>query len=40
MNGCDEVERTVPQSPDRDQLLEFIRTSQRGIIKPYASNRE
>ena len=40
MNGCDEVERTVPQSPDRDQLLEFIRTSQRGIIKPYASSRE
>ena len=40
MNGCDEVERTVPQSPDRDQLLEFIRTSKRGIIKPYASSRE
>ncbi len=35
LNGCDEVERTVPQSPERDQLLEFIRTSQRGIIKPY-----
>ena len=34
--GCEEVERSVPQSEDRDRLLEFIRTSQRGIIKPYA----
>lgn len=35
--GCEEVERKVPQSPERDLLLEFIRTSKRGIIKPYAS---
>ncbi len=35
-SGCEEVERSVPQSEDRDRLLEFIRTSQRGIIKPYA----
>ncbi len=35
-NGCDEVERSVPQSPERDELLQFIRTSERGIIKPYA----
>ena len=27
----------VPQSPERDTLLEFIRTSKRGIIKPYES---
>ena len=39
LNGCDEVERSVPQSPERDGLLEFIRTSKRGIIKPYASGR-
>ncbi len=37
-NGCDEVERSVPQSPERDELLHFIRTSQRGIIKPYAGD--
>lgn len=38
MNGCDEVEKQVPQSPERDYLVEFIRSSKRGIIKPYASN--
>ena len=37
LNGCDEVEKQVPQSPERDTLLEFIRTSKRGIIKPYES---
>ncbi len=37
LNGCDEVERSVPQSPERDKLLEFIRTSKRGIIKPYTT---
>ncbi|MDE6779461.1 MAG: acyl-ACP--UDP-N-acetylglucosamine O-acyltransferase [Alistipes sp.] len=36
-NGCDEAERAVPQSEDRDALLTFIRSSQRGIIKPYAA---
>ena len=38
MNGCDEVEKQVPQRPERDYLVEFIRSSKRGIIKPYASN--
>lgn len=37
MTGCDEVERQVPQSPERDSLLAFIRSSKRGIIKPYES---
>ncbi len=38
-SGCEEVERSVPQSEDRDRLLEFIRTSQRGIIalRPHAA---
>lgn len=40
MNGCDEVEKQVPQSPERDQLIDFIRTSQRGIIRPYAITKE
>ncbi len=35
-SGCDKVEAEIPQSPERDQLLEFIRSSKRGIIKPYA----
>ena len=37
LNGCDEVEKQIPQSPERDALIEFIRTSKRGIIKPYES---
>ncbi len=36
MNGCDEVEKQVEQSKDRDYLVEFIRTSKRGVIKPFA----
>ena len=39
LNGCDEVEQQVPQSRERDLLVEFIRTSKRGIIKPYESKR-
>ncbi|MFR9503284.1 MAG: acyl-ACP--UDP-N-acetylglucosamine O-acyltransferase [Rikenellaceae bacterium] len=35
MNGCDEVEKQIEQSVDRDHLLEFIRSSKRGIIKPF-----
>lgn len=38
--GCEEVERQIPQSDDRDALLQFIRSSQRGIIKPYAADAE
>lgn len=34
------VERQIPQSDDRDALLQFIRSSQRGIIKPYAADAE
>ena len=37
----DEVERIVPQSDERDSLVRFIRTSKRGVIKPYETrNRE
>lgn len=36
LNGCDEVERQVSQSSERDYLVRFIRQSKRGIIKPYA----
>ena len=39
MNGCDEVERQVPQSAERDRLVAFVRTSKRGVIKPYASRQ-
>ena len=40
MHACDEVENRVPQSAERDALVGFIRSSQRGIIKPFASSQE
>lgn len=39
LNGCEEVERRVPQSDERDRLVGFIRDSKRGVIKPYESKR-
>ncbi len=33
--ACDLAEAQVAQSPERDAVLEFIRSSKRGIIKPY-----
>ncbi len=32
------VEREVPASPERDYIVEFIRTSERGIIKGYGGS--
>ena len=40
LNGCEEVEKQIPQSPERDRLIRFIRESQRGIVKPYSPNSE
>ena len=37
LNACNEAEAQVPQSPERDYLIEFIRASKRGVIKPYTS---
>ena len=37
LNACNEAEAQVPQSAERDYLIEFIRNSQRGVIKPYTS---
>ena len=37
LNACNEAEAQVPQSPERDYLIDFIRSSQRGVIKPYTS---
>jgi UDP-N-acetylglucosamine acyltransferase len=36
-NACNEVENTLPQSPERDYILEFVRASLggRGVIKKY-----
>lgn len=40
ITGCDEVERSVPQSPERDQLVKFVRDSKRGVCKPYIAGKE
>lgn len=37
LNACNEAEAQVPQSPERDALINFIRSSERGVIKPYTS---
>ncbi len=33
MAACDEVERIVPQSDERNSLVRFIRTSKRGVYR-------
>ena len=35
--GCDKAEADVPESPERNKLIEFIRGTKRGIIKQYMS---
>ena len=42
LNACDKAEAELPQSPERDYLLEFVRSSERGCIKPYVkkNNKE
>ena len=37
LNACNEAEAQLPQSPERDALINFIRSSERGVIKPYNS---
>lgn len=33
--ACDIIEQQLPQSEERDEIIEFVRTSRRGILKPY-----
>ncbi|MDR2936512.1 MAG: acyl-[acyl-carrier-protein]--UDP-N-acetylglucosamine O-acyltransferase, partial [Rikenellaceae bacterium] len=33
--ACDLIEETIPKSPERDEITTFVRTSKRGILKPY-----
>ncbi|MBQ4280029.1 MAG: acyl-ACP--UDP-N-acetylglucosamine O-acyltransferase [Rikenellaceae bacterium] len=37
--ACDMVEGQFPQSPERDEIITFIRDSKRGILKPYNANK-
>ena len=38
--ACDMVEEQFPESAERDQVINFIRTSKRGIIKPWNSAKD
>lgn len=40
LTGCEEVERQIPQSPERDKLVTFIRESKRGVCKPSVTATE
>lgn len=40
MTACDKAEAELPQSPERDYLIDFIRSSKRGVCKPYQSKSE
>lgn len=33
--ACEIIEDTVPRSPERDEIIKFVRNSKRGILKPY-----
>ena len=38
--ACDMVEEQFPESEERDLIVNFIRTSKRGIIKPWNSAKD
>ena len=35
LNACDKAETELPASAERDYLISFVRSSERGCIKPY-----
>jgi len=37
--ACDIIEQEMPQSETRDEILAFVRTSARGILKPYNASK-
>lgn len=38
--ACDIVESEVPKTEERDLIVNFVRTSKRGILKPYNPTKE
>ena len=38
-SGCDKAEAELPETPERNKLIEFVRGSRRGVIKQYVSRR-
>jgi UDP-N-acetylglucosamine acyltransferase len=39
LTGCDKAEAELPESAERNKLIEFIRASKRGIVKQYIPKR-
>jgi UDP-N-acetylglucosamine acyltransferase len=39
MAGCEKAEAEVAESAERNKLIDFVRGSKRGVIKPYQSRR-
>lgn len=38
--ACDMVIEKIPQSEERDMIVEFIRSSKRGVLKPYNASKD
>jgi UDP-N-acetylglucosamine acyltransferase len=38
--ACEMVMEQVPQSPERDRIVDFIRSSKRGVLKPFNVSKE
>ena len=38
--ACDIVLNEIPQSDERDMIIDFIKNSKRGILKPYNPAKE
>jgi UDP-N-acetylglucosamine acyltransferase len=38
--ACDLIEEQFPQTPERDEIVGFVRSSKRGILKPYNPNKK
>lgn len=38
--ACDKIETCIAQSTERDLIIDFVRTSKRGIIKPYNTSKK
>lgn len=38
--ACDMVMEQLPQSPERDLIIEFVRSSKRGVLKPFNASKE
>ena len=37
LTACEEAEKQIPQTPERDNIINFVKDSKRGVIKPYSS---